>query len=97
MKQKLDAGEISGAQYDAFAQKLNNTRRRASELEEAMTDLEKQFSGAKIDQKQYDAIQRELTETEKAAEDAKKEFEEFSVAAQEFSAGPTTFRPEQTK
>lgn len=87
MKQKLDAGKISGAQYDAFAQKLDNTRRRASELEEAMTDLEKQFSGAKIDQKQYDAIQRELAETEKAAEDAKKEFEEFSVAAQKFSTG----------
>lgn len=69
MQDKLESGSISTTQYDAFAQKLEETRKRSEELRKAMEDVEKEFAGAKMDQGQYDAIQRELAETAKELED----------------------------
>ena len=68
MQQKLASGQISTEQYDAFARKLEDTRKEADNLRAAIQDVNQQFSGAKWDQSQYDAIQRELIETEQGLE-----------------------------
>lgn len=64
MQQQLAAGQISTEQYDAFARKLEDTRKEADNLRSAIQDVNQQFSGAKWEQSQYDAVQRELIDTE---------------------------------
>lgn len=64
MREQLATGQISTQQYDAFVQKLEETRERHKELQQAVRDLDREFSGARMDQSQYDALQRELIETE---------------------------------
>ena len=64
MREQLETGQISTQQYDAFVQKLEETRKKHKDLQQAIKDLDQEFSGARMDQGQYDALQREIIETE---------------------------------
>ena len=48
MQSKLESGEISTEQYDAFAQKLEDTRKRYQQLQKAVKDVDREFSGARM-------------------------------------------------
>ena len=60
MKQQFEAGKISTEQYDAFNQKLEESRQKSDELKAAIKALDEQFSGARFDQSQLEAMEREL-------------------------------------
>lgn len=81
MQQQLSSGRISQSQYDAFASKLNETRQRAEALEQAIKDVNRQFSG-RIDQSQYDALQREIIETEHGLDDLQNQASDAERALQ---------------
>ena len=49
----------------------------------AVKDLDKEFAGARLDQSQYDALQRELAESEREAKDAEKAFKDCSSGLDE--------------
>ena len=85
MQQQLSSGRISQSQYDAFASKLNETRQRAESLEQAIKDVNRQFSG-RIDQSQYDALQREIIETENALKDLEDQADQSSVSLGKINA-----------
>lgn len=78
MQAKLESGEISTEQYDKFKDKLEDTRKAHQALQQAVKDLDKEFAGARMDQSQYDALQRELAESEREAKDAEKAFQDCS-------------------
>ena len=78
MQAKLESGEISTEQYDKFKDKLEDTRKAHQALQQAVKDLDKEFAGARLDQSQYDALQRELAESEREAKDAEKAFKDCS-------------------
>lgn len=78
MQAKLESGAISTEQYDKFKDKLEDTRKAHQALQQAVKDLDKEFAGARMDQSQYDALQRELAESEREAKDAEKAFKDCS-------------------
>ncbi|MFR4199604.1 MAG: hypothetical protein ACLT09_00445 [Flavonifractor plautii] len=86
MQAKLEAGQISTEQYDAFNQKLEETRRKHKELQQAVKDLDAEFSGARMDRNQYDALQRELAETEREMKELEEQTKKSSSAMDKFGA-----------
>lgn len=89
MNQQLASGRISSEQYDAFESKLNDTRRRAEELEKSIADVKKEFAG-RIDKSQYDAIQREIIATEESLKDLEEQADKSSVAMGKIDATTAT-------
>lgn len=85
MAAKLESGAISTEQYDAFAQKLENTRKRHEELRQAVKDLDKEFAGARMDQGQYDALYRTLIENERELKDLTTRAKESTSQLQKLS------------
>ena len=63
MKQQFETGKISTEQYDAFNQKLEESRQKSDELKAAIKALDEQFSGARFDQSQLEAMQREFIDS----------------------------------
>ena len=68
---------------DKFKDKLEDTRKAHQALQQAVKDLDKEFAGARLDQSQYDALQRELAESEREAKDAEKAFKDCSSGLDE--------------
>lgn len=69
MEKQLAAGKISTQAYDDFNRKLEETRKEQDSLKQSIRDLNQEFAGARLDQGQYDALQRELAATAREAED----------------------------
>ena len=89
MQQQLSTGKISSDQYDAFQQKLDQTRQRAEDLKQEIDNVNRKFAG-RIDQSQYDAIQREIIDTENALKDLEEQAENSSVSIGKINAAAST-------
>lgn len=85
MKRDLDSGKISTKTYEKFSQTLEETEGKLEELQRAKKNLDKEFKG-RIDQSQYDAIQRELIETKQEFKDTEKEAKAFNSTLGQLAA-----------
>lgn len=89
-KEEMDAalsiGEISTEEYEKYAAKVQETGEQLKELRARKKEADAEFQGTKLDQGQYDAIQRELVEAEQAYQAAEKAAKGFNATAAEFQA-----------
>ena len=65
--------------FDEINQTLEATQAEYDQLIQAQKNLQKEFEGTKLNQEQYDALQRELVETQLNLEDLEEQAERSSV------------------
>ncbi len=83
---KLDPGntELLAQKQRLLAQAAETTAKKLDTLKEAAQSANQELKEGKLDQGQYDALQRELEETERQIKDTQKAFKDCSSGLDEF-------------
>ena len=83
---KLDPGntELLAQKQRLLAQVAETTAKKLDTLKEAAQSANQELKEGKLDQGQYDALQRELEETERQIKDTQKAFKDCSSGLDEF-------------